>query len=318
MAFRGHYEHNLDAKDRLTVPARFRAALADGVVLSAGLDPCVEVYPPATSRPSRALAELNPLSRHGRKMKRRFHGGSYDETLDSAGRVRIPRHLIEHARLCGACVLMGWSTTSRSGAPGAGRTTTPRARRPSSRRGGVRHVGSAPRGAAEVRVPIRGTATLTCMPTEHVPVLAAELIGLLDPRPGETAIECTFGAAATPAWSPTDWGQRELSSASIAPCGERAVRGPRGQPPCQTRFMRATFAEALAELRAEGAKVLTWSTWTWASRTSTTMPRSLASVETVPRASQDAGWIRDAADLSDAEIRPTSSARKTGPPRAHP
>ena len=47
MAFRGHYEHSLDAKDRLTVPARFRAALADGVVLSAGLDPCVEVYPTA-------------------------------------------------------------------------------------------------------------------------------------------------------------------------------------------------------------------------------------------------------------------------------
>ena len=45
MALRGQYEHSLDSKDRLTVPARFRAALADGVVLSAGLDPCVEVYP---------------------------------------------------------------------------------------------------------------------------------------------------------------------------------------------------------------------------------------------------------------------------------
>src|SRR5439155_15951810 len=47
LAFRGQYEHSLDSKDRLTVPARFRAALADGVVLSAGLDPCVEVYPTA-------------------------------------------------------------------------------------------------------------------------------------------------------------------------------------------------------------------------------------------------------------------------------
>ena len=36
-------------------------------------------------------------------------------------------------------------------------------------------------------------ATLTYMPTEHVPVLASELITLLDPHPGETAIDCTFG-----------------------------------------------------------------------------------------------------------------------------
>ena len=35
MAFRGQYEHSLDAKDRLTIPARWRGALADGVVLFA-------------------------------------------------------------------------------------------------------------------------------------------------------------------------------------------------------------------------------------------------------------------------------------------
>jgi MraZ protein len=41
-------------------------------------------------------------------MRRRFHGRSHDETLDSAGRVRIPRHLIEHAGLKeGPCVVIG-------------------------------------------------------------------------------------------------------------------------------------------------------------------------------------------------------------------
>jgi MraZ protein len=101
LAFRGHYEHSLDSKDRLTVPARFRAALADGVVLCAGLDPCVELYP--TSEYARfeqqVLGELNPLSRAGRMMRRRFHGRSHDGELDSAGRVRIPGYLIEHAAL---------------------------------------------------------------------------------------------------------------------------------------------------------------------------------------------------------------------------
>ncbi len=110
MAFRGHYEHSLDSKDRLTVPARFRAALADGVVLAAGLEPCIEVYPTQEFArfEERVLGELNPLSRKGRMMRRRFHGRSHDETLDSAGRVRLPRHLIEHAGLEeGPCVVIG-------------------------------------------------------------------------------------------------------------------------------------------------------------------------------------------------------------------
>jgi MraZ protein len=124
LAFRGHYEHSLDSKDRITVPARFRAALADGVVLSAGLDPCVEIYP--THEYARfeeqVLGELNPLSRKGRMMRRRFHGRSHDDTLDSAGRIRIPRHLLEHAELEeGQCVVIGvadhlelWSTQAWS------------------------------------------------------------------------------------------------------------------------------------------------------------------------------------------------------------
>ena len=47
MSFLGQYEHNLDSKDRLTVPSRFRAALADGVVLAKGLEPSVWVFAPA-------------------------------------------------------------------------------------------------------------------------------------------------------------------------------------------------------------------------------------------------------------------------------
>ena len=109
MAFRGLYEHSLDSKDRLTVPSRFRSALADGVVLSKGLDPCVDVYTPeAFDRVSDTyLAPHSPFSSDARKMRRRFHGGSFDEKLDSAGRVRLPKHLIEHADLDGPCVIVG-------------------------------------------------------------------------------------------------------------------------------------------------------------------------------------------------------------------
>lgn len=109
MAFRGQHEHSLDAKDRLTIPARFRAALSEGVVLSAGLDPCVEVYPVGdyARHEQDALAQLNQFSRRDRMMKRRLLARSHDDALDSAGRIHLPKHLIAHADLGGSCVVVG-------------------------------------------------------------------------------------------------------------------------------------------------------------------------------------------------------------------
>lgn len=109
MAFRGQHEHNLDAKDRLTVPARFRAALSEGVVLSASLDPCVEVWPLGdySQHEQETLAKLDPFSRRDRMLRRRILAGSHDDSLDSAGRIHLPKHLIEHAGLEGGCVVVG-------------------------------------------------------------------------------------------------------------------------------------------------------------------------------------------------------------------
>ena len=109
MAFRGQHEHSLDAKDRLTIPARFRAALDDGVVLFEELDKCVSIYPVAEygELTRNYLDSLNPLTKRGRMMRRRFHARSHDEKLDSAGRVRVPKHLIDHAGLSGACMVVG-------------------------------------------------------------------------------------------------------------------------------------------------------------------------------------------------------------------
>ena len=91
------------------MPARFRAPLSEGIVLVAGLDPCVELYTPHGYEEfsQRFLGELNPLSKRGRMMSRRFNASASDETLDSAGRVRIARHLIEHAGLDGPCMVVG-------------------------------------------------------------------------------------------------------------------------------------------------------------------------------------------------------------------
>jgi 16S rRNA (cytosine1402-N4)-methyltransferase len=98
-------------------------------------------------------------------------------------------------------------------------------------------------------------ATLTYMPTEHVPVLASELIALTGPRPGEVAVDCTFGAG----------GHARLVAERLAPGGELICidRDPTAEErfaefareaPCQTRFVRADFADALAGLAAEGVR----------------------------------------------------------------
>ena len=109
MAFRGLYEHTLDSKDRLTVPARFRAALADGVVLSKSFDTCVWLQTPDSYEQlsDQFLAPHSPFSSQARQIRRHFHGGAFDEKLDSAGRVRIPKPLLEHAGLKGECVVVG-------------------------------------------------------------------------------------------------------------------------------------------------------------------------------------------------------------------
>jgi MraZ protein len=109
LAFRGRHEHSLDSKDRLTIPSRLRAQLADGAVLLAGLDPCVEIWPREgfAQFTERFLAGLNPLSSKARMLRRRFHANAQDEDLDSAGRVRLAKHLIEHAGLAGTCVVVG-------------------------------------------------------------------------------------------------------------------------------------------------------------------------------------------------------------------
>ena len=109
MAFRGTFDYSLDAKNRLTVPAKFRAALAEGIVLAKGVDSCIEVWPPKDfdSRIAGALEGSNPLSADARRISAFFSANSQDVDLDSAGRVGVPTFLAEHAGLDKEVVVIG-------------------------------------------------------------------------------------------------------------------------------------------------------------------------------------------------------------------
>jgi MraZ protein len=111
VAFRGTFDHTLDAKNRLTVPARYRATLAEGVVIAmpVDLEPCIGVWQPAQYEryTERALAELPPLSPRLAELERFFYGSSHDADLDAAGRIMLPNFLAEHAGLSKDVVVVG-------------------------------------------------------------------------------------------------------------------------------------------------------------------------------------------------------------------
>lgn len=99
MAFRGHYEHSLDAKNRLSIPAKFRASFSSGVVLAKDVEPCVAVWTPDQHEQiiDSALRDANPLDPRRRRVARYFQANSFEQELDSAGRVTLPPPLLAHA-----------------------------------------------------------------------------------------------------------------------------------------------------------------------------------------------------------------------------
>ena len=109
MAFRGQFEHSLDAKNRLTVPTKFRANFSSGIVLAKGLEPCITVWTPEAFETwtDSFLSNLNPVSSERRKLTRFFAGNSFDIELDSAGRVTLNSPLLAHARIDKEVVLVG-------------------------------------------------------------------------------------------------------------------------------------------------------------------------------------------------------------------
>ena len=106
--FYGEYEHSIDEKNRLTLPARFRHSLAGGLVLARGIEKNVDVYPSASWHENTArIAELDSLNREAREMKRFVFGGAAVAELDRQGRVLVPPHLAEHAGLSKDVVVAG-------------------------------------------------------------------------------------------------------------------------------------------------------------------------------------------------------------------
>ncbi len=93
------------------------------------------------------------------------------------------------------------------------------------------------------------------MTRTHIPVLAGELIALTEPRPGEVAVDCTFGGG----------GHARLIADCLGPAGtligidrdpiaEERFAEISAEVPCHTRFIRADFVSGLSQLQQEGQR----------------------------------------------------------------
>jgi MraZ protein len=94
----GEHDHSLDDKNRLTLPAKLREGLGDGVVVTRGMDGCLYAYAAEDwQRLAERIQALDPLSRESRMMQRHFFAGAVRAELDKQGRMVLPASLLEAA-----------------------------------------------------------------------------------------------------------------------------------------------------------------------------------------------------------------------------
>ena len=102
----GQYRHNVDAKGRLSVPAKWRDKLGDTFMAAAVIDPCICLY--SMAEWDKLMAGLNemPMTK-ARRLQRYLSANAVDVTVDAQGRILIPKHLLDYAGLTKETVVIG-------------------------------------------------------------------------------------------------------------------------------------------------------------------------------------------------------------------
>ncbi len=106
--FFGRFEHTLDDKGRLTIPAKYRSTLAAGVVVTRGLDRCLYVYSQVEWQQFAEKVRQLPLTKaDARAFVRFFFSEASDCVPDKQGRVLIPSYLRDYADLRDNVIVAG-------------------------------------------------------------------------------------------------------------------------------------------------------------------------------------------------------------------
>jgi MraZ protein len=106
--FLGEYHYTIDDKGRLTIPAKFRRPLLDGMVVTRGLDRNLAIYPmDAWSRLAEQVEQTPFGDPEARRLRRLVFSGASDVEFDKQGRVKIPDYLLEFGKISKDVVVAG-------------------------------------------------------------------------------------------------------------------------------------------------------------------------------------------------------------------
>ena len=108
--FMGEYQHTIDTKGRMIIPAKFRDGLGEQFVLTRGLDQCLFGYPMSEWKLIEEKLKALPLTKNdARAFTRFFFSGAVECDLDKQGRINIASNLLQYAKLEKECVVIGVS-----------------------------------------------------------------------------------------------------------------------------------------------------------------------------------------------------------------
>ena len=108
--FMGEFQHTIDSKGRLTMPAKFREDLGTKFIVTRGLDGCLFGYPQTQwAQLEEKLAEMPLAKKDARTFVRFFYSAATECEIDKQGRINIPNSLKTHANLDKNCVVIGVS-----------------------------------------------------------------------------------------------------------------------------------------------------------------------------------------------------------------
>ena len=109
--FMSEYNHTLDTKGRLIIPAKFRETLGEEFVISKGMDGCLFVYAGDDWNAfEQKLTSLPLINKEARQFARFFLAGAATVEVDKQGRILLPAHLREFAGLEKDVVVIGANT----------------------------------------------------------------------------------------------------------------------------------------------------------------------------------------------------------------
>ncbi|MFA5643953.1 MAG: division/cell wall cluster transcriptional repressor MraZ [Patescibacteria group bacterium] len=106
--FIGEYNHNLDDKGRLAIPAKFRSLLKRGGVVTKGLDNCLFLYTKDQwTKIAQKLSTLPISQAKARAFARHLLAGAMDLEFDNQGRVTLPEYLRQFSNLNKSVIIAG-------------------------------------------------------------------------------------------------------------------------------------------------------------------------------------------------------------------